>query len=80
VTRCREICAKLTVMCLAIRHGDREKGIGRIRVGLLRHAGARAHHHLVTALAIRGRAAGIIAVRAVRLVVVVEHVVERESL
>jgi len=55
---------------LAIRHGAREQGIGRLRVGLLRHAGALARCPLVVARAARGHIAGRVAVEAARLVVV----------
>jgi len=61
---------------LAVRPGDRAQGIGRIRVGLLRHVGACARCPLVVALTPRGRAARRVVLRVVRHVVVVERVVK----
>jgi len=64
---------------LAIWYGRREKRIGRLRVGFLRHGGALARRYLVVALATRGCPAGLLALRAGRRVVV-ERVVELRSL
>ncbi len=60
---------------LPIRHGDREQGIGRVRVGFLRQVVGSARRRLVAALATSGRAAEVVAALAGRLVVV-ERVVE----
>jgi len=63
---CTALVATLEA-ALAIRHGDREKGVGHIRVGLLRHVGALARRRLVAAVT-------------ARLVVLVERVGEHRRL
>jgi len=73
------LMARLGALLLSIRHGNREKSIGRLRVGLLRHAGALARRRLVAVLTASGRTAGHVALGAARLVVI-ERVVERGSL
>ncbi len=68
-----------TPLWLAIRHGDREQDIGRLRVGLLRHADILARRRLVVTLTACRRAAGFLAVEAPRFVVLVERVVELQG-
>jgi len=48
-------------VCGCVRYGDREQGIGRLCVGILRHAGALARRRLVVTLDTNGRAAGCFA-------------------
>ncbi len=56
-------CSGPELMWLAIRYGGREQGIGRVRVGLLRHADALARRRLVAALTARGHAVGLLTIR-----------------